>query len=374
MTAIHILCPICKKTLNGTSDLMNWKVQCECCGSFFVVTFDNVINSESLIPILKETEQHGNTSSSEMPKPFENIKIGRFADSVLRYIFKNGICNTETLLLLQQEEYCAKTFHFRYPLIKVFKEDSCNESDSFRKKIHRYWKTPVIKNGQAIFICSQWYSYCKQPFLDWLKSIGLNHSELKNILDHSARIVLTDTAVAIPNKEQPDEYVCQLPLNTSHDEISTQNFSLDTVPEKLAHTKPMSLQIEDVCIPVSSWKDVFINICKMIYEREPQSILLLADEQFSRRTKKNIIKQGNNNFISPALIADDIWLETNFSADSLVFLASEIVEYSNLVKSSIRVVFERKKKQEQSDNTSATITSGDTAFDDILDRWGEDNF
>ena len=81
---------------------------------------------------------------------------------------------------------------------------------------------------------------------------------------------------------------------------------------------------------------------------------------------------------SPVQISTDLWLETNFSANNIIDLSTELFEFSDIPLSEVTLEISRAKKNaipsgSMSETSSGSITSGDSDFDQMLDQWGEEN-
>ena len=84
--------------------------------------------------------------------------------------------------------------------------------------------------------------------------------------------------------------------------------------------------------------------------------------------------------ISPVLIAEDFWIETNFNATDTVRLAAEIVDFSGVETGSIEITYIKQQhliapteSSKEANTEDKNVSSGDAEFDNLLDKWGEDN-
>lgn len=514
MSNMKIKCPYCKTLLAADDRYLRCTVSCGNCGEFFVLDPNCFADKKNTVPVFSVWRENSINSSEQSPYPesFENIKIGRLAEAVFRYIFENDLCSKKMLTQIQNIDYCSKTFHFKYPLVKIFNSATFKLGNSLSGKHCRYWKTPINKGDKLYFICSQWYEYCRIPLLIWLSEQGISYDKIKDILSpnstHSSTEVhdnciadahdecaekseleffdkpldwstfiagitvpirlhhcflnhlsvsplpkgkyfpveieiegrIFSANILSPNfsnrKRKPvlqilwsrkseiaqyfqgyyPEAFAQLSENhanrtgisekmtvsvtditdrfkialsitkqpflqatekVSIDEIS---FSLDILPEKLSHTKPILLKIRQTAIPVKSWKEILLAVSQDLYQQDPINIQLLAGEKFSKFTDRICIRNSAEQLISPVLIAEDFWIETNFNATDTVRLAAEIVDFSGVETGSIEITYIKQQhliapteSSKEANTEDKNVSSGDAEFDNLLDKWGEDN-
>ncbi len=82
---------------------------------------------------------------------YAELKIGKLAQIVLRGILESGTVPEAEIMSLQGKKYSKKTLGINFPLL-VKAVDA--HADDFERI--RYYKNPVIINGTAYFMCSQW--------------------------------------------------------------------------------------------------------------------------------------------------------------------------------------------------------------------------
>ena len=159
----------------------------------------------------------------------------------------------------------------------------------------------------------------------------------------------------------------------------TEKFTLASPPRNLTYTKPKSIWICDGLIATSSWKSVLVEVCKYIFQKYPDNLLLFCDEENAFKATSRICFSGTSEKMkSPVQISTDLWLETNFSANNIVDLSTELFSFSDIPLSEITLEISRARKNaipsgSKSETFSGSITSGDSDFDQILDQWGEEN-
>ncbi|MBQ3072968.1 MAG: hypothetical protein IJD20_06710 [Oscillospiraceae bacterium] len=83
-----------------------------------------------------------------LPDSYNELKIGKLAQTVLRDILENESLSEEELRWLQTAQYSKQMFDLQYPLL-VSEE---TEFDSVR-----YYAKPLFIHGKQYYMCSQWF-------------------------------------------------------------------------------------------------------------------------------------------------------------------------------------------------------------------------
>ena len=79
---------------------------------------------------------------------YNELKIGKLAQTVLRSILENGAISEEELQWLQTAQYSKQMFDLQYPLL-------VSENETFDTV--RYYAKPLFINGKRFYMCSQWF-------------------------------------------------------------------------------------------------------------------------------------------------------------------------------------------------------------------------
>lgn len=89
-------------------------------------------------------------SIKEVPSldSYNELKIGKLAQTVLRSILEDGNITSEELQWMQSAQYSKQMFDLQYPLLVA-------EKDSFDPV--RYYVKPLSIRGERYYICSQWF-------------------------------------------------------------------------------------------------------------------------------------------------------------------------------------------------------------------------
>lgn len=182
-----------------------------------------------------------------------------------------------------------------------------------------------------------------------------------------------ESALVSPGEESKDDDSPQ------EADSETEKFTLASPPRNLTYTKPKSIWICDGLIATSSWKSVLVEVCKYIFQKDPDNLLLFCDEENAfKATSRICFSRSPEKMKSPVQISTDLWLETNFSANNIIDLSTELFEFSDIPLSEVTLVISRARKNDipsgsMSETSSGSITSGDSDFDQMLDQWGEEN-
>ena len=99
------------------------------------------------------------TNTSELP-------IGKYVKETLNQLIIEDRISRDEIEKLQRADYSKQTFDIQFSFLKKrFPPDS--------KERIRYWKNPVVINGEQFFVCSQWYEVPAnndRPYYEsWLK-------------------------------------------------------------------------------------------------------------------------------------------------------------------------------------------------------------
>lgn len=111
----------------------------------------------------------------------------------------------------------------------------------------------------------------------------------------------------------------------------------------LAYTKPVRMYIADREYEVNAWKAVWRIVITWLFDTYANDFDILVDSQFSDITRRIYLRSTSGQLIAPTKISDDLWLESNFSANEVVSLSRELIELFDLSASTVNVVYTRKK-------------------------------
>ena len=81
---------------------------------------------------------------------------------------------------------------------------------------------------------------------------------------------------------------------------------------------------------VSSWKDVIRELCSQLYELDSDTFRsFVKHKDFIGRDRK-VIDNKDDNMISPYKIAENLFVETNMSANTIINYCKIIAEHYSL--------------------------------------------
>ena len=85
--------------------------------------------------------------TSSIDDSYDELKIGKVAQLVLRPILESGRVSDEEIQKLQDKEYSKKAFNLNFPLL-------VREDGEYERV--RYYRNPITIGGAKYMLCSQW--------------------------------------------------------------------------------------------------------------------------------------------------------------------------------------------------------------------------
>ncbi|MBO5971175.1 MAG: DUF262 domain-containing protein [Clostridia bacterium] len=95
---------------------------------------------------------------------FRLEKIGIVAKKSIEYLVTQGLLTDDDFEHLKSKDYSMEHLGCAFPLF-VYSEDEV--TDDVGQK--RYWTTPIHYNGQALYVCSQWFEHDRKRLVPWVK-------------------------------------------------------------------------------------------------------------------------------------------------------------------------------------------------------------
>lgn len=125
---------------------------------------------------ISQPKKNSSASREDIPTDtYNELKIGKLAQTVLRGILESGCITGEELQWLQTASYSKQMFDLEYPLLAA--EGTYFESG-------RYYAKPLDIEGQHFYMCSQWFetpANNDRPYLlRWIE-------QHKSLIDQSGR-------------------------------------------------------------------------------------------------------------------------------------------------------------------------------------------
>lgn len=126
------------------------------------IELENIIENE---PKKYGSFIKGNTSGANTSQ----LPIGKYVRETLNQLIIGNRISRDEIEKLQRADYSKQTFDIQFAFLKKrFPPDS--------KERIRYWKNPVVINGEQFFVCSQWYEVPAnndRPYYEnWLKRMS----------------------------------------------------------------------------------------------------------------------------------------------------------------------------------------------------------
>lgn len=127
-------------------------------------TQDRLSKNQSSFDFSEDNPITSVISSEKSKKP-----IGKLVREKLQVLIDQNKITEDEVEKLQSASYSKNTFDIQYPMLK--KVDS-----SYKSRIDKYWKNPIIIRGNKYVVCSEWY---EQPnnndkpfFMSWYRKIS----------------------------------------------------------------------------------------------------------------------------------------------------------------------------------------------------------
>ena len=112
--------------------------------------------------------------------------------------------------------------------------------------------------------------------------------------------------------------------------------------ESMAFTKPKSISFSGEKLPKpSAWKDVYVNAVSALCKKYPDVFGSLHTLPGGRRLEFCNTSQASR-LVAPSIIADDLWAETNYSADGFIKRIRKLLSICGEDYSSIVIEYVRK--------------------------------
>jgi hypothetical protein len=95
---------------------------------------------------------------------FRLEKIGIVAKKSIEYLITQGLITDDDFEQLKNKDYSMEHLGCAFPLFVYSENDVVDDTGR-----NRYWTTPIQHNGQAIYICSQWFEHDRKRLVPWVK-------------------------------------------------------------------------------------------------------------------------------------------------------------------------------------------------------------
>lgn len=124
-----------------------------------------------------------------------------------------------------------------------------------------------------------------------------------------------------------------------------------------AYTRPISLSYFGTEIVVTTWKAVYIESCKLLFEDYPEIFENLKGGSVDGHGRVDVANcQGASAMAAPGQVSDDLFLETNLSATDLMHRLRHVIELCNMDYDNLKIRYSTK---------SAVTTPASTVIDTV---------
>lgn len=148
------------------------------------------------------------------------------------------------------------------------------------------------------------------------------------------------------NKEEIDEI--NNTISTIKDQQHKPNYNKYLVDNQIEHSlledfkhkRPFGFRfLSNDIIEAKTWKDVFIKTCELVYDIDSNKFIGFEDLGHMMGKKRKYFSKNNTELRVPALIREDMFVETNHSANTLRDLIIKILLEYNFDISDYKVYF-----------------------------------
>ena len=314
MNTFRFNCPNCGIALEADENDIGTKVACSACNHHFIL-------KKHYPPFY--------------PDALEDIKVGELAAAGINLLFFHKTFSQSTLEELQSPEKSEKLFGFKWPLL-IKKNQGTFDMPMYDGRI-RHWEKTISTFGSEFFLCNQWNECHRNQLISWFQDQGITYEELRHKLDASDE----DTQIAQSNNVDGKNNVENRfePHRVIDRSIEQLSFSLNAIPDDLTYTKPYKLSYFEEDYELSSWKDLLREVCKLLDDKFHKRLLALRGKSFTEFTKRICLRSSKHNLLQPLKITDDLWLESNFDAKTIVRFVTVLSKKCEIEPANIKVYY-----------------------------------
>lgn len=130
-------------------------------------------------------------------------------------------------------------------------------------------------------------------------------------------------------------------------------------PQSLAYTRPVSVTyFEDTVIRAGTWRQIFLDFMKVIYEDYPHYILQIKGKVYAGAALPIIADAvGAENMRAPKEFADGLFVETNRSADDIMANLKKILEACYVDYENVVITYESKSASAGTTKETAEVSN-----------------
>lgn len=112
--------------------------------------------------------------------------------------------------------------------------------------------------------------------------------------------------------------------------VGSPHFSFSSPPAELMHTKPFAFFIGEKEYQVTAWKHILLSVVEYMRDTQVDTLLHLRNKACFKSTRRICFKSTSAGFIRGEKLANNLWVETNFSALDCMRVAIEFATIGKL--------------------------------------------
>lgn len=113
-----------------------------------------------------------------------------------------------------------------------------------------------------------------------------------------------------------------------------------TEDRSYSYTRPSDLEYSDTRYSVKNWTQAYVQLVKCLFEDYPDKIVSLKGKSIRGRGRIDVANtSGSDAMLDPREIAEDLYLETNESADEIVEKSSLLLKLCNVDFDDVKITY-----------------------------------
>lgn len=172
------------------------------------------------------------------------LKIGKYARSVFSNLFKSEIAKDE-LANMQERTWSHEELGLDYPLLrKKISGVSDYEQTKDGNGNNRYYKSPILINGEEYFLCSQWFENKRSILDNWISLRGdenVTITRYYKIIHGMYSVVIEEEILKILLEAIHTDYlnnnvIAVRRIRADYDDIIAENTKYRNTPQTVLYT------------------------------------------------------------------------------------------------------------------------------------------
>lgn len=108
----------------------------------------------------KSSSSSKKTASATTTSPYDELKVGKIAQSMLKNVLESGKISSSVITMLQNEDYSKAIFGIKYPLL-VLDRNAINKD--------RYYAATIKISRTEYYMCNDWYDKNRDALIKWIE-------------------------------------------------------------------------------------------------------------------------------------------------------------------------------------------------------------